>query len=723
FFSAQNMAALQKIVMGVGKAFAFASKNALRLAKAITIDPLIKGFKKLTNGVRSFGRRLKFVVLQGLLFRNMRKYLSEFAQSLGAAMKKNDQFSASLANLKGTFWASIAPVVDALAPILARFLDMIAKLITYLSGLVGILFKIGKASKTAGAGLASAGESAKDAGNNLASWDTIQNLDTGGGGDSGSGISPTFGQDFDEAYERLEKLRELLEAGDWFEIGKYVGEKLSEVITVINNWITGTLYPWVQKWATNLGQFINGFFVGMDWSTLGATVGNAIITVFDGISTFLETVDWHKVGESVKEFLLGINWSEVLKSVGTAIGNALIAAIDFTEGLTGLDLSGLEKAFKNLLDYINNLIDLITGKKSFEEWFNDLSDGEAIITAIVVALGSLAAIIGVIIGLFMLWKAVKGIISALTSPIGLVILAIAAVIAIVVLLIKHWDEVKAKLKEVWNALVQVWEDIKTMFKAVINVVLDVLKYIWGLWKEFTDRVDLVFEALWEDIKTIFNAVVNFVVGGVKKLIEWVKKFWSDVKTTWKLTVDSTKQFIDQIKGYIEAFKAKVVSIIDNIKTKATTVINAIRDGIKGAINFIIRFINGLISRVESAINTIISGINRLGFTIPDWIPVIGGKHLGLSLNSIYLGRVPELAQGTVVNPGHQFAAILGDNRHEQEIVSPLSTMKQALIEALQESGNSGSGQLVINLDGKQIANAVIPRINNRTRMYGTSVIL
>lgn len=100
---------------------------------------------------------------------------------------------------------------------------------------------------------------------------------------------------------------------------------------------------------------------------------------------------------------------------------------------------------------------------------------------------------------------------------------------------------------------------------------------------------------------------------------------------------------------------------------------------------------------------------------------IGGKSFGFSLNLVNLGRIPELAQGAVVNPSHEFAAILGDNRQEQEIVSPLSTMKQALLDALSEY--SGNTEVVLEVDGRKFATAMIPHINNRTRAYGTSVIL
>ena len=43
--------------------------------------------------------------------------------------------------------------------------------------------------------------------------------------------------------------------------------------------------------------------------------------------------------------------------------------------------------------------------------------------------------------------------------------------------------------------------------------------------------------------------------------------------------------------------------------------------------------------------------------------------------------------------------MLGDNKREPEIVSPLSTIKQALKEALAESGGTGGGEVHVHLEG------------------------
>ena len=95
-----------------------------------------------------------------------------------------------------------------------------------------------------------------------------------------------------------------------------------------------------------------------------------------------------------------------------------------------------------------------------------------------------------------------------------------------------------------------------------------------------------------------------------------------------------------------------------------------------------------------------------------------------TVNKITLNRIPALATGTVVPPNREFLAMLGDNKSETEVVSPLSTMKQAMLEALQESGRGG-GETVLHvyLNGRKMAVEVVKEINNMTRETGKPVLV
>ena len=95
----------------------------------------------------------------------------------------------------------------------------------------------------------------------------------------------------------------------------------------------------------------------------------------------------------------------------------------------------------------------------------------------------------------------------------------------------------------------------------------------------------------------------------------------------------------------------------------------------------------------------------------------GGRSASYSL--------PGFATGAVVPPNREFMAVLGDNKHETEVVSPLSTMKQAMLEALRESGGTGGGKgTTIVFEGELAALARIlrPYIEEEGRRVGVSLV-
>ncbi|MDE6678704.1 MAG: hypothetical protein K2K02_06660, partial [Ruminococcus sp.] len=84
------------------------------------------------------------------------------------------------------------------------------------------------------------------------------------------------------------------------------------------------------------------------------------------------------------------------------------------------------------------------------------------------------------------------------------------------------------------------------------------------------------------------------------------------------------------------------------------------------------------------------------------------------LPSISVPQIPYLAQGTVVPANYgNFLAVLGDNKRETEVVSPLSTIEQAVTNAMSRSGNFGNGEIHVHvdLDGREIGRVAVRAIN------------
>ena len=188
----------------------------------------------------------------------------------------------------------------------------------------------------------------------------------------------------------------------------------------------------------------------------------------------------------------------------------------------------------------------------------------------------------------------------------------------------------------------------------------------------------------------------------ESIVDWVKKAWEAVKAFWN-------RYIAPV------FTAKFW--LDLAKKCGNGLIN----GFESAIN-------GIIGMFEKMINWIVKGLNKISFDVPDWVPGIGGKTFGFNIPEVKFGRVsiPRLAQGTVVPPNKEFMAILGDNTKEHEIVSPISTMKQAFMEAMVEMGGSfggGNTEVVLEIDGREFGRAVVEQGNRENRRIGTRLVI
>lgn len=74
-------------------------------------------------------------------------------------------------------------------------------------------------------------------------------------------------------------------------------------------------------------------------------------------------------------------------------------------------------------------------------------------------------------------------------------------------------------------------------------------------------------------------------------------------------------------------------------------------------------------------------------------------------------HIPGLATGTVVPASsRKFLAVLGDNKKEPEVVSPLSTMKDAMLQALQDwNGSETEQNITLQIDGDEFFNWIVKK--------------
>lgn len=263
------------------------------------------------------------------------------------------------------------------------------------------------------------------------------------------------------------------------------------------------------------------------------------------------------------------------------------------------------------------------------------------------------------------------------------------------------SELLAKFLEFWNGYMQPildkWAEMfDTLMKEHIQPMID----------NFLDLIGKIVEALtmmWENT--------------IKPLIAWlIEVLAPTVADVWDIVVgiiDQAVTFItDVINGIIEIVEGVIDILLgiaqgdwQRVWDGFAEVIDGVAGVIKAIINNVIGIIEGMANAVVAAINTMIRAINTINFTVPDWIPGVGGNSVGFNIPEVNKVSIPRLADGAVIRGGDPFMAVLGDQRHGQtNIETPLPTMVKAFKQAMAESDGMGGGEytFIAQLDGKTI---------------------
>jgi hypothetical protein len=206
-----------------------------------------------------------------------------------------------------------------------------------------------------------------------------------------------------------------------------------------------------------------------------------------------------------------------------------------------------------------------------------------------------------------------------------------------------------------------------------------------------------------------GSVIPLVIAGIATVVTAV------LALTGNLT-EFARNLKDNILG----------GIIQFIKGAFTGDWNSAWDGVKkvfkGIWNSIVIIAESAVNAIIKGLNWLISKINTIKFTVPSWVPGVGGKSIGGHLSSLSEVHLPRLATGAVIPPNKEFLAVLGDQKSGTNIETPLATMVDAFKQAMAESGG-GATTVVIQLDGKEIARSTVKNINNMTRVAGKPVLL
>ena len=157
------------------------------------------------------------------------------------------------------------------------------------------------------------------------------------------------------------------------------------------------------------------------------------------------------------------------------------------------------------------------------------------------------------------------------------------------------------------------------------------------------------------------------------------------KSSLAIKSDANANF-GSVEKSSNTLKSSLIQTFDAITNSVSKSWSSLWNNMKNTLNAILWGVESMANGVVRGINTLVSALNKIQFTIPSWVPALGGKSFGFNLGYVGGISLPRLAQGAVIPPNKEFLAVLGDQKYGTNIEAPLDTIKQAVAEVLAQNG-------------------------------------
>ena len=195
-----------------------------------------------------------------------------------------------------------------------------------------------------------------------------------------------------------------------------------------------------------------------------------------------------------------------------------------------------------------------------------------------------------------------------------------------------------------------------------------------------------------------------IVDSVRNGIGVAKNLWDSLQTKIQGFVSFFSQIGRTIGVVIAPFVSSFTKAIDKIKS-AFTLLKLKISIIK--LNLQTIFTN-LCSSIKTAVNNLITQLNRFKFSIPSWVPVIGGRSFSLN--------IPQLANGGIVN--QSTLANIGEAGKEAVLPLERNTEWMDILANKINSGGSQPIQITLVCDKREFGKVAINSINDITKQSG-----
>ncbi len=180
-------------------------------------------------------------------------------------------------------------------------------------------------------------------------------------------------------------------------------------------------------------------------------------------------------------------------------------------------------------------------------------------------------------------------------------------------------------KGLWSGVKSIWNALSRFTRSVFNKLKNFMSSVWRNIKNTTVRlakalwsaVKNTFNSLYNGTRRIFNKVKNFMSNIWRNIknttVRLAKSLWSGVKGTWNSLSNGTRNIFNKVKSFMSntwrSIKNTTVNMAKGLWNSVRRTFNNMNSGLKNIIGKIKGHITGMVTAVKKGLNKLIGGVN------------------------------------------------------------------------------------------------------------------
>ena len=529
-----------------------------------------------------------------------------------------------------------------------------------------------------------------------------------------------------------------------------LGETIGSLVTNLLQPILGYLNLIITKLIQIISAanaFIQTFFGISNAVSVGT---GAIVSGADSASDAVEGIgDSADAAKKKLGRLAGFDELNVISSPSSS-GSGSGAATGLAGGGGGLDFGSMTPDTSGVSEFADKVKGIINDLTSW------VRDHIAVITATISGIFTGFLVFTKVNSILEGFQAMLGLTNASVIATSLIVAAvIAAIVAALVYLWQTSEDFRKAVIDAVNAVMSIlnniWDNVLKPIAAFLldvfnSVLVPIAKFLASVFVQAVNTVSQIVLAIWTNILAPF---VNFLVDILAKAIKGVTDIWeywkpiimgvmAVVQWAWDTVLKPLANFFTTILvGAVQGFGYSIQTVFNGVKKVFSGVIDFVtgvftgnwKKAWNGIVDIFTGIFQGISGVVKAPINTVIGivnaaidKINGFGFSVPDWVPIIGGRSFRVNVP-----KLNYLARGGIVNK--QSLNMLAEGNNPEAVIplkrdlSAIQQIADLITENMGPANNSGVYEINLILeDGSVLARKVIKEIKDYKKVTGFSPI-